>query len=54
MNLEKFKNMDATLKALEKLAEREEKNDIKEIEEISGINLSEIESSFKEVSPNYR
>lgn len=47
MDFKKFKNMDATLKALDKLIKEDEKDNIKEIENIVGLDLKDIEESFK-------
>ena len=48
MDFKKFKNMDSTLKALDKLIKKDEKDSIKEIENIVGLDLKDIENSFKE------
>ena len=47
MDFKKFKNMDSTLKALDKLIKDDEKDNIKEIENVVGLDLKDIEESFK-------
>ena len=47
MDFKKFKNMDSTLKALDKLIKEDERDNIKEIESVVGLDLKDIEESFK-------
>jgi dUTP pyrophosphatase len=46
MDFKKFKNMDSTLKALEKMIKKDEKDNIKQVEDVVGLDLADIEASF--------
>jgi len=46
MDFKKFKNMDSTLKALEKMIKKDEQDNIKEVENVVGVDLKDIEESF--------